>query len=707
MISRFSRSLMAGVSVLSIVCMTTGSVVAQEAADQAPSSDEESGVLTLEPVIITGEKVERDLKDTASSVFAYSADDIERQVEDSQLQDIVGNSPNIIYTGESSAPIIRGVDTQGPLEGSFAFLGGTIPRTRANIDGHYLNYNETVFGSSSIWDAESVEVFLGPQTTTQGANSIAGAIIVKTKDPTFTPEMKGQVQYGSRNSRRASVAVSGPLSDEVAARVALDYRGRDTFIDYTNPAFVQGQTDQDIRDLTGRVKLLWVPDAMPELETKLTLSHMSANRPTIEAADPDFDDLDIFATGAPSWESRTTSLVSDVEYDFGDDLVLTNQFQLSRGHVERTVASGNGAAKLDTVDVSNEVRVNYGNEASEFSGFTGLYLSNLRSDEFLFQSGDNNFDDEKQSLGVFSELSWRPAERWTLTGALRYQYDRVKRDGDVIPAFGSEYNSDQSFDEILPKFTVAYDATDDVTIGGLVSRGYNPGGGTLSFDSLTAYEFDEETSTNFEIFARTSFLNDRLRVNSNIFFTQYDDYQVSVPERTVEATRIVNADEAETYGAEISADFQAMETLRLRGSLGLLHTEITGFSAEAAAIAGSDFEGNEFASAPSVTARIGADWNVVPDWTLSGEVVHVGSNNSRSNNADEYKVGSYTVANARVLYDLADNFQFFGYVDNVFDDRSPIQKRHDRSRSAGPVLGPIVANVVKPREIGVGMKVNF
>jgi outer membrane receptor protein involved in Fe transport len=62
-----------------------------------------------------------------------------------------------------------------------------VPRATINLDGHYLNYNEMYFGAPSVWDVDSIEVYRGPQTTSQGANAIAGAIVVKTKDPTFTP----------------------------------------------------------------------------------------------------------------------------------------------------------------------------------------------------------------------------------------------------------------------------------------------------------------------------------------------------------------------------------------------------------------------------------------------------------------------------------------------------------------------------------------
>ena len=89
-------------------------------------------------------------------------------------------------------------------------------------------------------------MFRGPQTTSQGANAIAGAIIVNTKNPTFTPEALYQAEIGNYNHKRTSIALSGPLmGEDLAGRLAVDYSARDTFIDYTSPNFQKGKTDQD------------------------------------------------------------------------------------------------------------------------------------------------------------------------------------------------------------------------------------------------------------------------------------------------------------------------------------------------------------------------------------------------------------------------------------------------------------------------------
>lgn len=246
--ARTHRTLNRGIGVVTLsTLLASPSALARE---NPPAEDEPAA---LEALVVTGEKRERSLKDTASSVSLTSARDIDRkQTGNASVAEVINGSPNVVYTDSVGAPIIRGQDTQGPNNGQNVFWGGTVPRATINLDGHYLNYNEMFFGATSVWDVDSIEVFRGPQTTSQGANAIAGAIIVNTKDPTFSPEAAYQAEIGSYHSRRSSIAVSGPLAQDFAGRLAVDYAGRDTFIDYDNPKFQDSGTDQDFRALNAR-----------------------------------------------------------------------------------------------------------------------------------------------------------------------------------------------------------------------------------------------------------------------------------------------------------------------------------------------------------------------------------------------------------------------------------------------------------------------
>ncbi|MFC6487525.1 TonB-dependent receptor [Nitratireductor sp. GCM10026969] len=698
MSSNLVRILGRGVSALSLLSAFAAPAFAQEAAS---TSDR---VTVLDVITVKGEGVERSIFDTATSVEVVTEEDIEEKVEAAHVSDVVRGIPNVLYTDTVSAPVFRGVDGQGPNFGSGAFFGGTVPRARINVDGHNLSFYESVFGASSIWDVESVEVFRGPQTTTMGANSVAGAVIVKTKDPTFTPEGEAQIEYGSRNKKRVSAVVSGPLTDDFAARLALDYSGRDTFIDYTNPNFAKGNTDQDFETFNGRLKLLWEPAEIPGLEAKLTFSHTKLNRPTSEAAYPPYEDLDNNTVSMPSYDTRVSTGVLDIGYDFGNDVKLTNQFQYSQGDITREVEPWtNGGATIDYRDVSNETRINFGTDDSTWSGVAGIYYSHVVSNDTLYLRGVSDFDDTKDSLGLFSEVTWRFAERWALTGGLRYQFDHIQRSGSA-PGFapGEILDFDENFDALLPKISLAYDLTPDVTVGALVNRGYNPGGAGLRFATASFYTFEPETLWNYELFARARLLDDRLTLSGNLFYTDQRNSQRVVPDYLngrLFGNVVVNAEKARSYGLEVSADYQVLDTLRIRASAGLLETEIIEFNYPSADIQ----EGNEFGKAPGYMVSLGADWDITPEVRLSGEVYHTDGYHSTDNNDPAYWVDSYTVANARVAYSPNENFQFYGFVNNIFDERMPTWKYDDRSASGIAIVG----SMLEPRTFGAGMKVRF
>lgn len=89
------------------------------ARENPPAEDEPAA---LEALVVTGEKRERSLKDTASSVSLTSARDIDRkQTGNASVAEVINGSPNVVYTDSVGAPIIRGQDTQGPNNGQNVF----------------------------------------------------------------------------------------------------------------------------------------------------------------------------------------------------------------------------------------------------------------------------------------------------------------------------------------------------------------------------------------------------------------------------------------------------------------------------------------------------------------------------------------------------------------------------------------------------------
>jgi iron complex outermembrane receptor protein len=83
-------------------------------------------------------------------------------------------------------------------------------------------YNSRVAAATfDFLDVAQVEVLRGPQGSLYGKNTTAGAINITTNQPTFDFEGRAELTAGNLNFKQGKAAVSGPLSDKIAARVAV------------------------------------------------------------------------------------------------------------------------------------------------------------------------------------------------------------------------------------------------------------------------------------------------------------------------------------------------------------------------------------------------------------------------------------------------------------------------------------------------------
>ena len=178
----------------------------------------------LEEVIVTAEKRETTLQDTAIAVSAFSQDELERGLINNNL-DIQMAVPNMLMSKgyfTTASVSIRGVGNLAV--GSSADAGAGV-----HMNGVYLN-NSRLF-ETEYFDTERVEVLRGPQGTLYGRNTTAGVVNVITKKP--DEEFGGflDVSYGDYEYIRARGAVNLPLSDTVRQRFSLFHTKRDGYVD--------------------------------------------------------------------------------------------------------------------------------------------------------------------------------------------------------------------------------------------------------------------------------------------------------------------------------------------------------------------------------------------------------------------------------------------------------------------------------------------
>jgi iron complex outermembrane receptor protein len=113
-------------------------------------------------------------------------------------------------------------------------------------------------------------------------------------------------------------------------------------------------------------------------------------------------------------------------------------------------------------------------------------------------------------------------------------------------------------------------------------------------------KFDSETARVLEVGTKSTWLDSRLRLNAAVFYTDYEDLQISVFDGIAPVTR--NAAEANLKGAEVEAEFRPTPEWNLSAGVGYIDTEYD----EIDEIATGVRKGNDFVNTPEWTTSASA-----------------------------------------------------------------------------------------------------
>lgn len=271
-------------------------------------------------------------------------------------------------------------------------------------------------------------------------------------------------------------------------------------------------------------------------------------------------------------------------------------------------------------------------------------------------------------------------------------------------------DEDDSF--FAPKATLTWTPTDDMlyyfsfaesfkpkgisTLLGGTGAFYNVNCGTASdpdcVDPIANFRFDQEKLDNYELGAKTSWFDRRLRLNGALFFQDFKNKQVSTqiadPVTGILSPRIINAGKAEVFGAEIDATWFVTENLTLNVGYAWLDTEYTDFEAfttgsgtiayvgncRVETVAGTtgcvvDYSGNELEGAPEHSAIGGARWQASlvgsTDYFVAGDFEYQADRFASDKNLMVFP--SYWLFNFRTGI-VNETWDILAYVDNAFDD---------------------------------------
>lgn len=651
-----------------------------------------------ESIIVTGERVTRTVRETASSVEVLTQRDIEAAGAH-DVREMLAQVPNVQLGNGSQGPAIRGMDTTGPLQALPAFLGGNRPRTTLVVDGRPVTYNEFVFGAAPLWDIGRIEVFRSPQTTTQGVNSIAGAIFVDSNDPSSSPERRVRLIAGSYRTREVSAVISQPVSGDVAARLAGDLRYTRTSSAITDVMAGADPNHQVYGLLRG--KLLVTPAAMPGTRLLVTGVHSHSQSPQTVGVSTPFRERRDRAPNYGLFRVKANSLTASLRQEIAADVTANVLLTGGRNTARRYAFPGFGETRNHARDWSGEAVVNWKGEGplSAVGGVSHLHVDLRQSIDLSLLSGlQGQFRDWQDGTGLFGEASLKLAPGMLLTAGLRYQQDRQKRQGALVTnSFSVPADFVGKFHAWLPKMSLAYELSRDWRAGVLVQRAYNPGGTTIRFDTARPVNFLAETLWDTELFARGSLAQGRLQLGANLFNYSMKDAQRAEPiiiftptGRAAGFANLLNVPRARSRGFELTVDGRASQRLSARLALGLLGTKITRTDA-----ASARFAGRQFDRSPHFSGTVGVNWKPLPDVELSAQVRRHSSYFSDNANSLAQRIGPATLADARAEWQLK-RLRLFVQVHNAFDRFAMVIQN-----------SPTSGEAEEPRRITAGVETRF
>ncbi|MEE3626290.1 TonB-dependent receptor [Nitrospirillum sp. BR 11752] len=357
--------------------LAAGADDAASRAAPAAASGVEAGSEGLDDIIVTGEKTNRTLKETTASVAVTTAARI-AQENIQTIQDIYDRTANLSQTYGASGFTIRGIGNTGVSN------AGNADAATVYVDGAPIPSAALFGGPTGMWDVSQVEILRGPQSTLQGLNAMAGAVVITTRDPSLDHWTgDARVQWTDQQERTFSAAAGGPLvTDELGLRVSAERRVNDGIIKNV----VLDDHEDALRSLNLRGKLKWTPKALPDLTA--VLSYDRARRDGgylyqyVRTDVPDYYDHRTSFSNRPNIGKVDTDIATlNLSYRLSDTLTLTNVASWNRLKQDASQDSDGTPQDLQVVDnktkattYTEELRLNYQDE--RFSGLLGGWYYN-------------------------------------------------------------------------------------------------------------------------------------------------------------------------------------------------------------------------------------------------------------------------------------------------------------------------------------------
>lgn len=359
----------------------------------------------IEEIIITAEKREASLQDTAISISAFD-DELMDDIGIDGAGDIANYTPGMTYSGSPNRIYVRGVGRQTNELGSE-------PGVAIYRDGIYTNEAAAVSASSFVIDR--IEVLRGPQGTLYGRNAIGGAAAVHSKRPTDEFEGSARATVGNNNYTSVGLMLRGPLRD--------NFRVLAAYANYEGGAYMKNMSGDDMNgagDFATEVQFDW--DISDRLNWWGRFEYYETD--TTATAGITFDDynktMPVAVTAncawyGTGWDAAATAIPGEVafpgcDFDLNDlqQLAPNSQYGLTEDRPQLTdeyLVDLDNAGYRYTVGHRFTSHVSYDTEKWQFKYIAGMntYDWSYNSDYDGTSRADLRYDEDIEQNESYSQ----------------------------------------------------------------------------------------------------------------------------------------------------------------------------------------------------------------------------------------------------------------------------------------------------------------
>lgn len=562
-------------------------------------------------IIVTARKRGERLLDVPIAITAVTAQTLQARAVNS-VNELATAVPNVRLPANTASTQTSGAYAYG-MRGvvTNARNIGFEPGVGTYVDGVYVS-RATAF-NQVLSDIERVEILRGPQGTLFGKNTIAGAINIITKEPSDSLEGSVSVGIGNRSAWRTDAYISGPISDNVSAKISGYHSEKDGQLrnvlddtDYLNADNTTSVRGAVRLEPSSDFSLIFAGDYThsntPGSGLQLArVSGMALTVPGVIAGDGEKINID-GAFGTPNFSKRdewgvsmtaqigiganeltsitafrdtTLHFTSDddatpwpIQYsDFNDSAEAFSQ--------ELRIASTNrdfwnyliGAYYFSQKASADRFTLAAPPDALNSGPFYPIYLTKPTT------SGRISLDAgvKTDAWSLFTSNDLKLTSNLDLTIGLRYTEERKKLDltqNDTswirFPSINIDGQSRKD-DDISGNVSVTYKPTTNSSIYASISRGFKSGGFNADY-GRSQVTFGPEKVTSYEIGAKAILFDRMVNLNANAFYIDYSGQQVN--SFINGAFFIQNAGTSKIKGIEAEISLYPTEGLSLNGSFG-------------------------------------------------------------------------------------------------------------------------------------------